>query len=248
MKLTASLLLVAASAASVSAATDLAVWNFNNSVAGSGGAPGTFLTTGVVEYYDSATKTLNVASHGVLASNATVNFSNLSGSMGGAANNNWGSFGGSTLNAFSGDASGGSLSVIGSGQNGKYVDFKLSTAGYENVGVSFVTQRTGTGANSQVWSVSSDGINFTTAYSLSSIPTAYGVQSFGLEDSYSDLSELFLRVTFSGASSTSGNNRLDNIRIAGDLIAIPEPSTYAALFGVFVLGFSALRQRRTSVA
>jgi len=52
---------------------------------------------------------------------------------------------------------------------------------------------------------------------------------------------VLFRVTFAGATATAGNNRLDNVTVS----AIPEPSTYALLFGAVTFGFVALRRRFT---
>jgi hypothetical protein len=51
-----------------------------------------------------------------------------------------------------------------------------------------------------------------------------------------------------GAGGTNQPSRIDNVVLSGDvsLAAIPEPSTYAALFGALVLGFVAIKRRRAS--
>ncbi|MFN9880335.1 MAG: PEP-CTERM sorting domain-containing protein [Planctomycetota bacterium] len=50
-----------------------------------------------------------------------------------------------------------------------------------------------------------------------------------------------MRVTFSGASSASGNNRLDNIQFSAN--AVPEPTT-GLLLGVGTLACAAFRRNR----
>lgn len=238
---------LAMASATVASAQNLVAWNFNNSTAGSGGAPGSFNTTGTAEVYNPSTKTLNAASHGSLASSAVIDLSNLAGNMGGSsANNNWGDFGGTLVNAFSGDASGGALAVIGSGQNGHHVDFEFSTLGFDDLSISYATQRTGTGFTSQAWSFSTDGSTFTPVTTLTSLPSSFGLESFSLGSAADDQSLITLRLTLSGATGTSGNNRIDNFMIAGAQVPIPEPRTYAAIIASLSLLGAMIYRRRIS--
>lgn len=244
MKKLALALLVGALAAPVFGQSLLVGWNFNNSVAGTGGAPGSFNSTGTSEVYNASTSTLAPAANGALASSASINFSNLAGTMGSSpANNNWGDFAGTTVNAVSGDVAGGALAIIGSGQNTRHVDFDFSSAGYSSLSVSYATQRTGTGFNSQAWSYSLDGgstFNPLATFSGSAIPSSFGVETFSLVPALDNQASAILRLTVDGASSTSGNNRIDNLTIA----AIPEPSVYAGAIGMIAFSFAAWRRRR----
>jgi hypothetical protein len=52
------------------------------------------------------------------------------------------------------------------------------------------------------------------------------------------------RIYGSGAESNSGTLRVDNVILNGTVSAVPEPSTYALLGGVGVLGFTAYRRLR----
>ena len=75
------------------------------------------------------------------------------------------SFGGSTLNALNGDAAGGSFSIQGgteNGNNGAYLQFQLDMSGFTGLDISYATRGTSTGFSSQIWSWSTDGVNFTT--------------------------------------------------------------------------------------
>ncbi len=56
-----------------------------------------------------------------------------------------------------------------------------------------------------------------------------------------------LRIYGSGASSAAGTLRLDDISFAGSVTPIPEPSTYAAIFGTLALVGVALHRRRAKV-
>jgi hypothetical protein len=209
----------------------LCYWNFNNNTQGSPSSNlGTFNTTGSVEIYNASSESLSVATSGVYASTATVELSDLVGTMGGSPNNNWGTFAGATNNALNDDTSGGALSVVGSGNNGHYVDFTVSTLGYGGLIVSFATRGTSTGYTTQVWSYSNDGVNFISFATLTGRNvTSFSTQTidFSSIESLNNKSNVIFRVTFDGATSTNGNNRIDNVQINGTVV--PEPVTIALL-------------------
>ena len=209
----------------------LAGWNFNNSTAGAGGAAGVFNATGTVEVYNASNKTLSPASYGAVASSSTVDFNGLAGAMGGAANNNWGTFTGDVTNQINtSDAAGGALAVIGSGNNGKYATFKTSTIGYSDVVLSYATRGTATGFNTQSWAYSTDGTNYTQFSDITGRNvTSWSTQTvdFSSIDALDNQSDVYFRLSYSGATSTSGNNRLDNVQF--NATAIPEPCTLIVL-------------------
>ncbi len=69
---------------------------------------------------------------------------------------------GTTNNARQGDIAGQSLSLqggTGTANNGRNLTFNVSTAGFSNIVVSFATQGTSTGFNSNQFQYSLDGIN-----------------------------------------------------------------------------------------
>jgi PEP-CTERM putative exosortase interaction domain len=223
------------------AQTLLVGWNFNNNTAGADGALGKFETTGEFEVYSEEFKRLTVASHGLSAATATVEFSGLIGEMGGTANNNWGTFGGSTINAFEGDASGGALAIVGSGNNGSSVVFTFSTVGFESIALSYASRNTGTGFNLHTWEWSTDGENWNEWTSVSGINTSF--QAFTLPEisGLDNLEIAYVRVSVSGATTTNGNTRIDNLQI----VSVPEPTTVGLMgLGATALIFS-LRRRRS---
>lgn len=168
----------------------------------------------------------------------------------GATNPEVTSFGGTGINAgtgFSTTTSGASsLAIANSTANAKRMVFALSMLGLEDLSISYATQATNTGFSLQTWSYSLDGTLFTdfdtfapgggsggtVTYATNGVVTLDTAALSVLDNE----AAVYIGVTFSGASASSGNNRLDNIQFT----AVPEPS--AALLGG--LGLLALLRRR----
>jgi PEP-CTERM motif-containing protein len=142
--------------------------------------------------------------------------------------------GGSTLNARQGDLAGQALGLQGGtslANNGRFILLNVSTVGFANINISFATQATSTGFNSNQLQYSVDGINFVNFGSPFVPPVAFGVLSFDLS-SFAALNNnpnAAFRIVFNGASSSSGNNRIDNIVIEGTSIVVPEPASITLL-------------------
>lgn len=145
------------------------------------------------------------------------------------------SFAGTTINALGADLSGGTLSLqggTGNGNNGAFIQFAFNMSGYQDLVVSYATQRTASGFNSQAWSWSTDGSTFTPFETVTTpaIATAFattGVITLGSLAALDNTPTAFLRVTLDGATGQTGNNRFDNIQFNAQ--AIPEPSSLALL-------------------
>lgn len=156
-------------------------------------------------------------------------------------------FGGSTVNLYGSDIAGVSLSLIAGGVspnfpgNGGYITFNVSLTGFENPIITFATQRTSTGFNSVQFAWSTDGTNYTD-FGAAYVPaSSYALQTIDLTtiNALDGAASATFRLTFSGATSVSGNNRIDNLQV--NATAVPTPSA-AALMGVGILA-SARRRR-----
>lgn len=118
---------------------------------------------------------------------------------------------------------------------------QVDLSGMKDVILTYATQRTNTGFNSNQFAYSTDGVSFTNFGAAYNPATSFALQTFDLSaiSSLDKDSSVFFRVTFGGATTSSGNNRIDNIQVN----ATPVPETSAALLGALgVLGM--LRRRR----
>ena len=143
---------------------------------------------------------------------------------------------GTTNNARQGDIAGQALSLqggTGTVNNGRNITFNVSTVGFSNIVVSFATQGTSTGFNSNQFQYSLDGINFidfgppyVPLSAFGSLPVVFTLSSiFGLNNNPTAA----FRIVFDGATSSTGTNRIDNFVIEGTSSTIPEPMSVMLL-------------------
>jgi len=135
------------------------------------------------------------------------------------------SFGGSTLNGETGEVTGGSLVPVAGTDlvnNGKYFEMTVPTTGYENIILSYATRGTGTGFSTQEVQYSLDGTNFTTLTTFTGTNvTAWSVRIADLTEvaGVANNANFKIRILVDGASSATGNNRFDNIKVNGDPVS-----------------------------
>lgn len=164
---------------------------------------------------------------------------------------------GTTLNAVGADPAGNSLSIINGSptNNGQYIELAFSTAGYEDLVLTYATIGDEPGFAASQWAYSVNGGGFT-MFGLALNPsTSYAVftRDFSALAALDDAASVVLRYTFSGGNPGVGNinrtNQLDNIQLnATPLAAVPEPASIAlAGIGAAGLAIQALRRRRKTV-
>jgi len=159
---------------------------------------------------------------------------------------------GTTNNARLGDLAGQALSLQGgtsNTNNGRNITFSVNTLGFENIVVSFATQGTSTGFNNNQFQYSLDGTTFVDfgspyvpATAFGAIPVVFTLSSIaGLNNN----PNAAFRIVFNGATTSTGNNRIDNIVVEGTTVAatIPEPTT-AVLLISGLTGLLGLKRKR----
>jgi len=128
--------------------------------------------------------------------------------------------------------------------NGKAMVFKFSMTNLSSLSISLAMQKTATGFTTQVWESSTNGTNWSSIGTVNSIQSSFSAPS-GLVTSLTAGSGIdgaataYVRVTFSGATDSGGNNRLDNIQF--NATAVPAPGALALLG---VAGLIGARKRR----
>ncbi len=219
MKLKLALLSVAGIIAMTASSADaalIAYWNFNTLSITTAGAPG----TGTIP-----------ASIAADSGTGTIDLSTFTGLID--------DFAGTTLNALNGDPAEESLSLVSNAGNGSSISFTFSTLGLEGIVLTADVRGTGTGFTTGVWSYTTNGTDYTpiSGNNIATTSTTFATLTadFTSVTGMDNMASVTLVYTVSGATSASGNNRLDNVQIN----SIPEPA--AALLGA--LGLLGLLRR-----
>ena len=135
---------------------------------------------------------------------------------------------GTDINAVSGVLAGQALTVTGLSQNTKSLVIDVDTQGMNRLQFSV-----------QVW----NGQLWNDVGVISASTTQWQIHSMDLSSyTFADNGSLRLRVQFSGATSSSGNARIDNLRVDGSLV--PAPGAIAAAGAAVIAG--ARRGARTN--
>jgi PEP-CTERM motif len=160
--------------------------------------------------------------------------------------------GGTTTNARLGDPAGQALTLQGgtsNANNGHFINLNVSTVGFGHIVISFATQATGTGFNSNQLQYSLDGVTFVNFGAPYSPPVTFSLLAFDLSSitGLNNNPNAAFRLVFNGATSAAGNNRIDNLVVEGQSLAVPEPASLVllglGLSGTFVRRLSGRRKK-----
>ena len=166
----------------------------------------------------------------------------------GTTNTELNGFGGTDLNATRGLStaitSPAALALTGgagNAANGKSLVFQFSMTGRSGLAVSYATQRTSTGFTSQVWEYSADGQTWSPlatvasgadASTITSTFATTGVITLPVVAALDNAPTAYLRLTVTGATAATGNNRIDNIQlVAGDYVTPDTTAPFITVLG-----------------
>ena len=234
--------------ASIASADMIAQWDFQTTTNGGTAVAGAPLTP-----------KLFVANFGTgsLYLDGTNGSSNFFEPATGTTNTEINAFGGTALNATGSmstvTTSPAALAIVGGaasvpagtfGANGKAMVFKFSMTGLSNLAVSYAVQRTASGFATQQWDYSTDGTTWSSAATITGIQASFAagatpanvVTSLGVASGLDNAANAYMRVTFTGATSSTGNNRMDNFQF--NATALPAPGAIA------LIGLAGLISRR----
>ena len=141
-----------------------------------------------------------------------------SGALAGSAYYGFGTSSASTLALLGGTAQ---------SANGKSMIFTLDMSKKTGLRITYDTQGSSTGFNSQLWEYSLDGTTWLNSQTITP-PTAFATQTLNTVNSLNGDSTVFVRLTLNGATGSSGNNRLDNIAFT----AISDVPTGSGTLGI----------------
>jgi hypothetical protein len=141
---------------------------------------------------------------------------------------------GTSVNARQGDFALQAVSLVGNANNGQSITFSVSTIGFGDIRVSFATQRTSTGFNSNQFQYSLDGTTFINFQAPYNPAASFSLIAFDLSSitGLNNNPNAVFRIIFNGATSATGNNRLDNLVVEGTSLEstpVPEPASLVLL-------------------
>ena len=133
-------------------------------------------------------------------------------------------FGGTINNTGTGfstsTSTGTSLSILGGGTsptytaNGKSMVFKFNMSNYKDLILSYSSRYSGTsGFTTQQWDYSINGTDWTIGQTITISSSTYSTFTLNKITALDNATNAYLRLTVSGATAVSGNNRLDNIQL-----------------------------------
>ena len=113
------------------------------------------------------------------------------------------------------------LALVGSTANGQSVTFKFSMAAVQGVTLSYATRTSGaaTGFTTQQWAYSINGADWTDIDVFTPFTTSFAVKTLAPLTAIDGAADAYLKCTFSLATTTTSNNRLDNVLLLSNPVS-----------------------------
>jgi len=148
---------------------------------------------------------------------------------------------GNEVTSFSGNAGTGvftgsaatALALLGGASpftaNGKYMVFTVDMSNKSGLTISYDTRGTASGFTSQIWEYSTDGTTWSSAGTITGLTTSFASKALSEITALNGDSSAYVRFSGTGASGSSGNNRLDNIAFTA---LGPDSTTGSGVLGI----------------
>ena len=148
---------------------------------------------------------------------------------------------GNEVSSFGGNAGSGvfagsattSLALIGGASpftaNGKYMVFTVDMSNKSGLTISYDTRGTASGFTSQIWEYSTDGTTWSSAGTITGLTTSFASKALSEITALNGDSSAYVRFSGTGATGSSGNNRLDNIAFTA---LGPDSTTGSGVLGI----------------
>ncbi len=159
---------------------------------------------------------------------------------------NWTYSGTNAAAAYTRDALGNHFIQMGAGQKiGGILTQSFDASANQTYDVSFSLRAIGTGSTSLTVSVSDSFDNILGSKSVTLSDASAQSFSFNTGTNATGLKFTITDTTLPDGASNDNDLGIDNVSVTQNTSSIPEPSTYAAIFGVLALGAAAYRRRLT---
>ncbi|NBP90693.1 MAG: hypothetical protein EBU50_05640, partial [Opitutae bacterium] len=113
--------------------------------------------------------------------------------------------------------------------NGKYMVFTVDMSNKSGLTISYDTRGTASGFTSQIWEYSTDGTTWSSAGTITGLTTSFASKALSEITALNGDSSAYVRFSGTGASGSSGNNRLDNIAFTA---LGPDSTTGSGVLGI----------------
>ncbi len=145
---------------------------------------------------------------------------------------NTASFSGDVGNVEGSDGAGGSFCAVDQVNNGNSLIFSVTSVGYSDLVFSYTTRGTGSGFTTQTIDYSTDGTNFSNFTTITGRNvTSYSVQTvnFSSVSAANNNADFKIKITLSGATGATGNNRFDNFKVRGTTLTLNDGDGSASI-------------------